>query len=171
TADLTDFGGPSFFASPASGALSGGRDAVVPDTGTVTITIGGTNYSVGYGASDTAYSIANNLAAAVSAGTLANALASGSGTTFDIALTSKSAGNYDYSLSAAYTWSTSQYANPSFTAAASGTALTGGYNYGDTNNNPFITQYQYDALGNLLRVDQKGPACTGSSPWRPRLFP
>ncbi len=32
------------------------------------------------------------------------------------------------------------------------------------------TDYQYDALGNLLRVDQKGSASTDSTQWRTRLF-
>jgi YD repeat-containing protein len=34
----------------------------------------------------------------------------------------------------------------------------------------YETDYQYDALGNLLRVDQKGSAPADSSQWRTRLF-
>src|SRR6266700_327923 len=34
----------------------------------------------------------------------------------------------------------------------------------------YETDYQYDTLGNLLRVDQKGSAPTDSSKWRTRLF-
>jgi RHS repeat-associated protein len=34
----------------------------------------------------------------------------------------------------------------------------------------YETDYQYDALGNLLRVDQKGAAPTDSTQWRTRLF-
>src|SRR5207302_8456492 len=34
----------------------------------------------------------------------------------------------------------------------------------------YETDYQYDALGNLLRVDQKGSAPTDSTQWRTRLF-
>jgi YD repeat-containing protein len=34
----------------------------------------------------------------------------------------------------------------------------------------YETGYQYDVLGNLLRVDQKGSASTDSSQWRTRLF-
>ncbi len=34
----------------------------------------------------------------------------------------------------------------------------------------YETDYQYDTLGNLLRVDQKGSASTDSSKWRTRLF-
>ena len=34
----------------------------------------------------------------------------------------------------------------------------------------YETDYQYDALGNLLRVDQKGSASTDSTQWRTRTF-
>jgi len=34
----------------------------------------------------------------------------------------------------------------------------------------YETDYQFDALGNLLRVDQKGSAPNDSSKWRTRLF-
>lgn len=34
----------------------------------------------------------------------------------------------------------------------------------------FKTEYQYDALGNLLRVDQKGDSPSDSSKWRSRIF-
>ena len=34
----------------------------------------------------------------------------------------------------------------------------------------YETDYQYDALGNLLRVDQKGSAASDSTQWRTRLF-
>jgi RHS repeat-associated protein len=34
----------------------------------------------------------------------------------------------------------------------------------------YETDYQYDALGNLLRVDQKGGASSDSTQWRTRLF-
>jgi RHS repeat-associated protein len=34
----------------------------------------------------------------------------------------------------------------------------------------YETDYQYDVLGNLLRVDQKGSAPTDSTKWRTRLF-
>ncbi len=34
----------------------------------------------------------------------------------------------------------------------------------------YETDYQYDVLGNLLRVDQKGSAPTDSTQWRTRLF-
>src|SRR5262249_7732125 len=34
----------------------------------------------------------------------------------------------------------------------------------------YETDYQYDALGNLLRVDQKGSTPTDSTKWRTRTF-
>src|SRR5579859_1444953 len=37
-------------------------------------------------------------------------------------------------------------------------------------NQPYVTLYQYDALGNLLRVDQKGTAPNDSTQWRTRTF-
>ncbi len=43
---------------------------------------------------------------------------------------------------------------------STGSLGTGGY----------VTNYQYDALGNLLRVDQVGDQPTDSSKWRTRLF-
>ncbi|HEY3768917.1 MAG TPA: hypothetical protein VGN44_09600, partial [Candidatus Angelobacter sp.] len=46
----------------------------------------------------------------------------------------------------------------------------GGYIANDLSNNPYTTLYQYDALGNLLRVDQKGTAPGDSTQWRTRTF-
>jgi YD repeat-containing protein len=149
-------------------ALSGGRNASTsPDTGTVTATVNGTVYSITYGGSDTQASIATRLASAITAGTFANASASGN----IITVTARSTGQSgDYALSAASTYDTAHYAVPSFTAAASGTSMANGYSAGDVGNQPFVTQYQYDALGNLLRVDQKGTAPTDSTQWRTRTF-
>ncbi|MBZ5530317.1 MAG: hypothetical protein LAO20_02695 [Acidobacteriia bacterium] len=169
TGDTTgNFFDASFAASPASGALTGGQNgSTAPDTGTVTITVNGTAYTTTYGNGDTTALIATRLAGLVSAGSWANAVASG-GT---VNLTSKSAGPAsNYPLSTGYTWNSSQFTQPSFTTTASGAGLTGGYNASDINNNPYVTQYQYDGLGNLLRVDQKGSAPGDSTQWRTRLF-
>jgi len=181
TNDVTDFGAASFAVSPASGALTGGHNATTgtQDTGTVTATINGTQYSVTYGSGDTASSIAGHLATAISAGSYASASASGA----TVNLTSKTAGPAgNYSVSASWTWNSGQFANPSFTPATSGSNLAGGYNAGDLNNHPYVTTYQYDPLGNLLCVHQKATdtsadvACTGSAApsvpaaWRQRFF-
>src|SRR5207253_10359585 len=58
----------------------------------------------------------------------------------------------------------------SFIASPSGPTLTGGLNAGDLSTNPYVTLYSYDALGNLLRVDQKGSSPADSTKWRTRLF-
>src|SRR5262249_21328899 len=50
------------------------------------------------------------------------------------------------------------------------TTLGNGLNAGDLSSNPYITQYQYDPMGNLLRVDQKGSAPNDSTQWRTRTF-
>ncbi|HWX55736.1 MAG TPA: RHS repeat-associated core domain-containing protein [Verrucomicrobiae bacterium] len=147
---------------------------VAADTGTVSI--GGT-YTVNYGAGDTPSSIATRLAAAITAGGYANAVASGA----TINITSTIAGPAgDYPLSASYTWNSSQFTNPSFTTSVSGPNMTGGYNASDLNNNPLITLYTYDTLGNLLCVEQHGdgsgtgcsasPTSDASSAWRVRRF-
>jgi len=168
----------SFTISPASGALTGGVNATTgtPDTGTVTATMNGTQYSVSYGSGDTASSIAGRLATAISAGSYASASASGA----TVSLNSKTAGPAgNYSVSAASTWNSGQFTNPSFSTSISGSSLAGGYNAGDINNHPYVTMYQYDTLGNLLCVHQKGldttaeKTCNDSTvpaAWRPRVF-
>src|SRR6266481_318670 len=180
TNDITDFGVASFAASPVSGTLAGGQNgSSTPDTGTVTATINGTQYSVSYGSGDTASSVAGRLATAISAGSYASASASGT----TVNLTSKTAGLAgNYSVAASWTWNSGQFTNPSFTTSTSGSNLTGGYNAGDLNNHPYVTTYQYDTLGNLRCVHQKATdtsadvACTGSTApsvsaaWRQRFF-
>jgi RHS repeat-associated protein len=149
-------------------SLTGGRDAVSsPDAGTVSITVNGTAYSTTYGGSDTGATLATRLASAISAGPYANASAAGS----TVSLTSKTSGpGGDFSLSAANTWNSASFVQPSFTTAPSGSGLSGGYIANDLSNNPYTTLYQYDALGNLLRVDQKGTAPSDSTQWRTRTF-
>jgi RHS repeat-associated protein len=169
TNDFGDFGGSSFTVTTSGGNLSGGHDATSsPDAGTVTVTVNGVGYSAAYGASDTDGSgIASRLSSLISAGPYANASAAGS----TISLTSKTSGpGGDFSLSAAYTWNSASFVQPSFTIAPSGSGLSGGYIANDLSNNPYTTLYQYDALGNLLRVDQKGTAPSDSTQWRTRTF-
>jgi RHS repeat-associated protein len=59
------------------------------------------------------------------------------------------------------------FPNPSFTSAA--TNFAGGQAAG-FDATSYVTLYQYDALGNLGRVDQKGSAPTDSTKWRTRTF-
>jgi RHS repeat-associated protein len=139
----------------------------IADAGTVTISVNGTPYSTSFGSGDTSTTIASRLATTINAGSYASATASG-GT---VNLTSKTAGTIgDYSLTASYTWNSSQFTNSSFTTSTSGAALSGAYNAGDIRNNPFVTLYAYDALGNLLSVDQKGTAPSDNTQWRSRTF-
>jgi RHS repeat-associated protein len=176
----TYFFNPSFTATPASGAFSGAQNASsTPDTGSVTATVNGTPYATSFGAGDTFTSIASRLATAISAGPYAAATASG-GT---INLTSKVTGTVgDYSLAASYTWNSTQFTNPSFTTSTSGLAFGGAKDAGGLNNNPFVTLYQYDALGDMICVHQKATdtaadvPCSGTTPptvpaaWRQRFF-
>jgi RHS repeat-associated protein len=176
TSDPTDFAVPSFSAAKSGANFTGGHDAGVSDSGSITIGVNGTNYSTTFGAGDTATSIAGRLASTVNSGTLTYATASGS----TVNLTSKTAGgNANYSLSSSYTYNSGSFAQPSFTTSSSGATLAGGYDASAIPNHPFITQYQYDTLGNLLCVHQKGAdstldkSCTdGTVPatWRPRNF-
>jgi RHS repeat-associated protein len=147
--------------------LTGGRDASGPDAGTVSVTVNGTAYSTTYGFGDTKEAIATRLVSAITAGTFANASAAGN----VITVTARSTGQAgDYAISAASTYDSAHFAGPSFTTAASGSSMANGNSAGDVGNQPFVTQYQYDALGNLLRVDQKGTAPTDSTQWRTRTF-
>ena len=175
-----NFTQPSFFAAPASGALTGGQNASsTNDSGTVTVTINGTVYSTTFGSGDTSASIASRLATAITAGSWATASLSGSTINF----TSKTPGTIgDYSLAASYTWNTSQFTNPSFTTSTSGSALSGAKDASAINNNPYVTTYQYNARGDMLCVHQKATdtaadiPCTGTAPpavsagWRQRFF-
>jgi RHS repeat-associated protein len=160
--------GSDFWATPSGATLSGGRDpSSSPDAGSVTITVNGTPYQTTYGGSDTASSIATRLATAITAGSWANASASG-GT---VTITAKTTGpGGDYTLSSSSTYDSAHFAQPSFTPAPSASALSGGYDASAIDNQPFRTLYTYNGLGNLLRVDQKGTAPSDSSQWRTRTF-
>jgi hypothetical protein len=141
--------------------LAGGRDASSsPDTGMVAIAVNGTAYSTTYGGSDTGATIATRLASAITAGTFANASAAGN----VITLTAKSTGQGgDYAFSLSSTFDSAHFAGPSFMFLTDSGSMANGYSAGDVGNQPFVTQYQYDALGNLLRVDQKGTAPLASA--------
>ena len=168
---------PSYTIS-APATMTGGLDTTSnADAGTVTITVNGAGYSTTYNGADSGSTIATRLASTITAGSWANATATGN----TVTVTAKAAGPAtNYTLSAGYSYNSVNYVNPSFTTSASGGTLTGGYNASDLNNNPYVTLYSYDALGNLLCIEQHG-AVTGtgcaapassdsSSPWRVRRF-
>jgi RHS repeat-associated protein len=153
-----DFTGASFFAGPNPGAFSGGHDAGTPDSGDVTISVNGTNYTVSFGAGDTGSTIATRLASAMSGSAVVSASAVGN----QVNLTSKTVGSAgNAALSASYTWNTAIFPQPSFTTTASG--VFGGYDAMLLDNNPYKTLYAYDALGNLYCVEQHGDATSGTA--------
>ena len=124
------FNPPSFTMGESGGSLTGGANGTpaVYDTGSAWVTVNGCLGTASYGQSDTATTVAANVAAAVNAscGTWATAAASGTA----VSVTAKATGTgSDYSLSAGS--STSQpgsFSHASFAVAASGGALTGGSN-------------------------------------------
>jgi RHS repeat-associated protein len=183
--DRADFSSPSFTLSPASGNLSGGTDSyagiTVYDAGTVTATIGSFTASVNYGPSSnsTAQQLAAALASALSVSS-SPVTASASGTNITITYkTIGTSGNAAVTVNSS-TSQSSYFSSPSF--ASTGTALSGGFNpQGPSLDHAFyVTLYFYDALGNLLCVEQHGnvagtgcsaPASSdGNSPWRVRRF-
>ncbi|HXB21392.1 MAG TPA: hypothetical protein VNV88_08425, partial [Candidatus Solibacter sp.] len=185
TYDSADFGRPSFTLSPASGNLSGGTDSyagvTVYDAGTVTATIGSFTASVNYGQSSnsTAGQVASALASALSVSN-SPVTASVSGTNITITYkTIGTSGNAAVTVNSS-TGQSSYFSSPSF--SSTGTTLTGGFNpQGPSLDHAFyVTQYFYDALGNLLCVEQHGnvtgtgcsapPSSDNASPWRERRF-
>lgn len=146
TYDSTDFSSSSFTSSNSGAALTGGRDAgaTIYDSGSVWITLNGTQYSVSYGQGSSPSSLAGTLASAINAGSIANASANGSG----ITITAKTVGvATNYSLSSGS--STSQpgsFSSPSFSVSTSGASLTGG----TEPDSQVVSAYAYDALNRLL---------------------
>ncbi len=113
----------------------------------------------------------NLLAAGLNSGSAVSATSNGATITL-IDKTPGSSGNgvtgtaSSQSTQTQWTFSQSSFCPP---PGCSGT-LGGALDAGDVANNPYVTQYQYDGLGDLLRVDQKGSAPSDSTQWRTRLF-
>jgi len=125
------FSPPSFSVSVSGGSMTGGTNgsAAIYDSGNAWVTVNGTRYSVSYGQSSTSATIASALASAMSAGSLVNASASGSG----ITITSKTNGAAtNYSLSSGSNTTSGSFASVSFSVSVSGGALTGGTDVGPT---------------------------------------
>ncbi len=179
-----------FTTAPASGNLAGGVDAypgvTVYDKGTVTFTVGGFSAQACYGRStdcaappagcatgdSTSAQVACILASGLNAsGSPVTASYSGSSLTLTYKTAGAAGNGIAVSSSSQSTQTTYSFSPPSFCAppGCNGT-LGNGLNALDLNNNPFVTQYQYDGLGNLLRVDQKGTAPSDSTQWRTRTF-
>jgi RHS repeat-associated protein len=178
----------------ASTVISGSLLTVnsVVDSGTVSLTSGGFTATACYGNSTNSFCVnkpVNSTAAQVTSA-LASALnapgspisATASGATLNLIWNTP--GPYYPSVSALATAHDQPglFTNPSFTSPATmfdhGTGPS-------LSTNPYVTLYQYDALGNLLCVEQHGdvapgtPGATGcsspassdpTSPWRVRRF-
>lgn len=100
--------------------------ATIPDYGTIYVTVGSETFSVSYGSSsDTAASLASGLANAINQQTLSPISATASGSTVTIMSTINGAAT-NYALSTSYTYNTTYYSYPAFTASTSGSSLTGG---------------------------------------------
>jgi YD repeat-containing protein len=154
--DTAHFSAGSFGTSNSGTTLAGGTNAVyntVYDSGTVTLTVNGTGYTTTYSQNDTDSTIANRLAAAINGGGVVNAAVSNG----KLVLTAESSGTAtNYSLAASSSSSQpSLFSSASFSDSLSGSALTGGADgVAGSLTSPLSTFYTYDALGNLLQVNQ-----------------
>lgn len=96
------------------------------DTGTVSITVNGITESTTYGAGSTASTIASALAAAFNADPYSFVTAANSGAAIQVTAKTNGAGT-NYALSAtSYSSRVATFGGPSFSAAPSGSTLTGG---------------------------------------------
>ncbi len=135
--------------------------AATHDSGTISLTVGGFTVTVCYGpsANSACAGQAVNTTPAQVASALAQALnvaaspvtAVVSGANVNLTWKSSNASNTDISGLNITHDQPSLFTEPTFTDAS-------------------ITLYTYDALGNLLRVDQKGSAPADSTQWRTRTF-
>jgi RHS repeat-associated protein len=176
TYNSSNFSSPSFTASPATSTMAGGSNGsggtTVYDAGTVSVTIGSFSASVSYGqpGNNSSTAVASALASALSSSS-SPVTASSSGSSINIQYkTAGSAGNVGVSCTSS-TNQGSYFSTPSFTC--NGSSLSGGLNSEgpSLDHNYFVTQYAYDALGNLTNVTQKGDtSTTSSSQWRVRNF-
>ncbi|HET9182944.1 MAG TPA: RHS repeat-associated core domain-containing protein [Candidatus Angelobacter sp.] len=171
TNNVATFGGPSFSSTLSGSTLTGGVFPVTTyDSGTLTVTVDGFQASASYSQSLTnnAADLTNVLIRALNAAA-SPVTASPAGST-SITLTAKSVGTVtDYAVTGSST--------RSFTVTS--TTLANGANAGGLYA-PLVTLYQYDALGNLLCVEQHGgvsgtgcssaPSSDATSPWRVRRF-
>jgi RHS repeat-associated protein len=124
------------------------------DIGTASITVNGFVASVSYGEGSTDASIATSLASGFNNNSNSPVTATASNST--VSLTSKTTGAIsNYSLSAtSKTNDPTYFGNGSFSATASGSELTGGYNAAPTLQSPTATFYKYDAAGHVTQVVQ-----------------
>jgi RHS repeat-associated protein len=132
------------------------------NSGTVTVTINGKNYTADYYGcyvsqtppGNTPAQIASSLVSQINADTTAVVTATANGGT--VSLQSKGTGSgVNYSLSASSASTCTQYfSNSAFGANPSGSDMTGGSNSGAILSTPNVTNYTYDVSGNLTSVVQ-----------------
>jgi hypothetical protein len=155
-----------FTVVPSGSSLTGGTSTPLYDTGNVSVTVGSTQETVGYGQGDTPSSIAINLANKFNNDATSLVTASPSGATLN--LTSKATGSgSNYALSTSSTTSQSQYfSQPSFIGSPNGmsggldgkiTIYTLGMGYAPNGNvvtaNDSVNGnwvYTYDAINRLV---------------------
>ncbi|HEY6349654.1 MAG TPA: hypothetical protein VI636_09615, partial [Candidatus Angelobacter sp.] len=177
--DTADFTAASFVASTSGmgGGTNGTSPTTVYDSGAVTVTVGSFTASASYSQSgnSTAAQVAQALAGSGATGLSRSGspvTASASGSTITITYaTVGSAGDISVGCSSS-TGQGAYFSAPSFTCPVTN-AMGGGYNPegASLDFNYFVTQYNYDALGNQLKVTQQGdPTVTSSSQWRVRTF-
>ena len=183
-------GTTSFPLSPSSGALSGGQSQgtmTITDSGTVTLTIPPYTAKATYGATPNdknALAIWNDLSnqlAAQGAPISAFVVLPPPPATSPINVslgwnTNTSAGNVPLGITSVTSQPT-YFSGTSFPSSGSG--MSGGSDpYPSSLAHPYVTQYQYDALGNLVCAVQRGndtsiafSGCAGApASWRPRSF-
>jgi RHS repeat-associated protein len=165
------FSQPSFTVSVSGPTLTGGHDAgVTYDKGSVWVVLNQNSYSVNYGQGDTVATIVSALKTKLGAAPV-NVSTSPDGLT--IVLTANQpgpGGNYSLSAGGSSSQPPGVFPHPSFTANVSGTSMVGGNNAGlPSLSTPAVTLYSYDALGNLLHVEQHGNDPDPAN-WRQRNF-
>ena len=159
---------PHVICDNTGGGGGGGTTATLMDYGTVAVSLRGRTYTASFGTTnDTPTSIAAALASAINADISIGVTASSSnGTLYVLSMASSSGANYPLTVN--YSWDSADFPQPSFVPTASG--MSGG-----SDGNPifgghtYTTLYSYDALGNLLQVQQQGGTTTQSL-WRVRTF-
>ena len=158
------------------------------NNGTTTVTVNGVMVSESWSGSPgfTMQDFVTEMVNGLNGTGIVSAVASGN----SVVVTALQGGNNsNYSISTSTTWNTQYFSSASYSASLSGGSLTGGSGYAFYSTNAFITLYNYDLLGNLLCVWQRGsdtttpPAfsysvssntsnCLTAVPatWRPRSF-
>jgi len=157
----------AFASSSTSGSLSGGGTPMY-DSGSSSVVISGRGYSVNWsGPATTATGIASSLALAINNDPDGYATASASSNTISITAKVVGLSGNGISLACSSGYDTKDFSSPSFSMACP-SGLSGGQEAGSLSV-PMVSLYNYDALGNLLQIAQKG-GTTDQTQWRMRTF-